>query len=165
MFTDSNVFAVILLMNASLGIPAAIRTLIVTPTRTKVACSTHKTKQGERCQPREPFGRIRCDRNFSFLWTDEHISTFGSVFNQWNETISLLGRMAHQYRHCWLHWHGERRASPRRERLLVCYDLLCWPRQHLLFSVVLPLLEQLKRQVREVRVQGGHLSFQLLKPR
>src|SRR5437764_534007 len=89
MFTDAKIFTVILLMNPSLGIPTPIGTLVVASTRTKAALPVHKTKRGQRRQPRKPLWRIRGDREFPFLWTDEDVLTSGSIFNQRNQPYLL----------------------------------------------------------------------------
>src|SRR6266516_6275735 len=108
MFTHTNVFTVILLMNASLGIPTSVGAAIVTSTCAKATLLAHKTKRRKRRQPGKPLRRIRRDSQFPLLWTDEHVPTPGSIFNQRNERASLLGGMAHQRRHGWLTRHGGR---------------------------------------------------------
>src|SRR5438874_11275368 len=117
MLTDSDVFTVILLMNVALGIPAPVGPLIVPPTCAKAPLLAHKTKRRERRQPRKPLRRIGNDRDFSLLWADEDVSASGSIFNQWDETASLLCWMANQRRYGWLAWHRERRASQRSKSL------------------------------------------------
>src|SRR6266566_6820622 len=164
MFTHSDIFTVILLMDASLSIPAAIRTLIVASTRTKAACLARKTKRRERRQPGEPFGRIRRDVQFTLLRADEDVSASGSIFNEWNETASLLCRMANQRRHGWLARHGERRASQQSKGLFSGERKLGLLSQQKLLCV-LALLEQLQRQVHELCLQRGDLSFHLHQPR
>jgi hypothetical protein len=62
--------------------------------------------------------------------------------------------MVHKRRGCWLEWLAEHRACLRNEELFVRFGLVDWPGEHLLFSVVLSLLEQLECQVGELRLQG-----------
>src|SRR5258708_32846904 len=111
MFAHSNVFTVILLMNAPLGIPTAIGTLIVASTRAKATCLANKTKRRERCQPRKPLRRIGNDGDFSLLWADEHVSASGSIFSHGDETASLLCWMAHQRRYGGLGWDSDGSAT------------------------------------------------------
>src|SRR5712691_3270124 len=93
MFAHSDVFAVILLMYPSLRIPAPVRATIVASTRAKTTGLPHKPKREEGGQPREPFRRIRRDRQFSSLWTDQHVLASGAIFNQRDERRSFLGWM------------------------------------------------------------------------
>src|SRR5260370_23290037 len=99
MFTDAEIFAVILLMNPSLRIPTPIRTLIVASTRAKGACLAHKPKRRKRGQPGEPFRGIWHNGQFSLLWTDEHIVPLRSIFNQRDEPAAFFCRMARQRSH------------------------------------------------------------------
>jgi len=107
MFTDPYVFTLKLLMNGSLGIPTAIRATIVAPTSAKATCLAHKTKRRERRQPHKPLWRIGLDVQFSLLWADQHVMATGSIFNQWDQAVSLLGGMANQWSHCRLVQHRQ----------------------------------------------------------
>ncbi len=102
MFAHSDVFTVILLMNGSLGIPATVGTMIVTPTSAKAARLAHKTKRRERSQPRKPFRRIGSDVQFPLLWADKHITAFRCIFQPVEKchfSVELTERRAF-LRHC-----------------------------------------------------------------
>jgi hypothetical protein len=141
MFTDANIFTVILLMDPSLRVPTPVRTSLVPSTRTKAARLAHKPKRGERCQPGEPFWRIRRDQQFSFLWTDQHISVSGSLLDQRDEWRLFLGRMTHKGRHLRLLWHARRRARKRSQSIISDQTELSFESLQALLGALLPLAQ------------------------
>jgi hypothetical protein len=74
----------------------------------------------------------------------------------------LPGRTARNAFGCLLSWH--RMASAGRQRLFHSGELPFQSQQTLL-GMLLPLPEELEREVRELRLQGCHLSLHLCQPR
>ena len=139
MFADADIFTVILLMDPSLVIPTPIGTLVVAATRTKATLLTNKPERGQRRQPCKPLWRIRCDREFPFLWTDEDVLASGSILDQRDEWRSFLGWMTHQGRQLLLLWHARRRASKQSQSLVSDHTELSFESLQALLGALLPL--------------------------
>lgn len=86
-------------MDTAIGHPAGPTGVAI---GAQTSLSSDEAERVERRQPRKPFRRIGRDVQFSLLWADEHITASGSIFDQWDKTISLLSGMTRQWRYGWL---------------------------------------------------------------
>jgi hypothetical protein len=87
---------------------------------------------------------------FPRLWTDEHILTSSSIFNQRNETISCFRGMANQEGECRLSGYGWCRAN---KRIPTSGGEPGLQSQQKILGVPFSLLEQLECQIRELCLQ------------
>src|SRR6266700_4290540 len=132
-------------MNGSLSIPTTVGATIVASTCAKMTELPHKPKRRERLQPCKPLNRVWRHMQFSFLRTDQHVLASSSIFNERDQTASLLSGMTDQCRHGRLARLAGRRQS---QRVLLHREMLGLQSRHVRACVVVPLLEQLQRQVR-----------------